>query len=118
MPEKTENQVFNGIEAMSKRAQQHSDFIQFAKSVGVSDPNQINNMWFDYNRDRPFYDIKKKSVLDKNLTPESYQQYLGKRLTGQSNTLTPAQEDETEGLMRVEHNGKTYYRKDGKWATL
>ena len=83
MPEKTEQNVLEGIQAMSLRTQQWSDFNRFMiDDLGIKDPNKIQSYWFDYNKDKPFYDTKNHKRLDGNLTSESYKTYMGNKLAG------------------------------------
>jgi hypothetical protein len=89
MPEKTEQTVMNGIKAMGQRSMEQSDFNDYLiNTLGITDPNKVNNMWLDYNRDRPFYDVNSKSIIKQNLG--SYKDYISNKMGGGSSNSSNA----------------------------
>lgn len=112
MPKKTVDDVFAGVQAEATRAQEHSDFVQTASDLGINNPNKIRNLWYDYNRDRPFYDTKKRQPITENLG--SFNDYLNQRIQGKK---APAPQNNTTSAKEpiVEHEGKIYVLRNGKW---
>lgn len=113
MPEKTEKTILGKIKSMSARAMQHSDFDDYAEKLGIKDPNQRNRIWFDYNKNVPFYDVKSHKILRENLTDESYKKYIENNIPNRNIKKT-----NSSGVLTIEHEGKKYMHINGKWMVV
>lgn len=122
MPEETEKNVFEKIKSMSARSMQHTDFNDYATKMGITDPNKRNSLWFDYNKDVPFYDVKGHKILNENLTDDSYQKYIQKAISKQSKTSAPTSNasppNQNQGVTTVELDGKKYMHINGRWMPV
>lgn len=109
MPKDAVHHIFDGIQAEAGRIREFNDFVQYATDKGMNDANKIRNLWVNYNFDKPFYDVKEKKVINKNLN--SYSSYIDQSLKG--STKTPS-----SGVMQTEHNGKKYIHINGRWESV
>lgn len=80
MTNDSEKSVFTGIKAMGERTKQFDNFVQYAKDKGMKDYNKIENLWYNYNNDKPFYDVENEKSVPQNLTDKSYKKYVDQKL--------------------------------------
>jgi hypothetical protein len=84
MTDDAEKSVFTGIKAMGERTKQFDNFVQYAKDKGVKDYNKIENLWYNYNNDKPFYDVENEKAISQNLSDKSYKNYVNQKLGQQA----------------------------------
>lgn len=106
MPKGTVNSVYSGINAETQRLQEHSDFVQAAKQY-TNDANKIRNAWFDYNRDKPFYDPNSRKTLTENLN--SFPEYLKNKFTGNNKAVS------SSPVTVRNIGGTTFHKINGQW---
>lgn len=119
MPEKAEQNIYSGIKAQAERVKEKNDFNRYAiDTLGIKNPNKIENMWFDYNVDRPFYDVKNKRVIQKNIG--SYEDYLDNKFNKKKSTKAenPALDKAGTGEEYTELDGKQYQNINGQWVPV
>lgn len=89
MPEKSMTDTYLRQKYAAERLGESSDFNQTVQSYGITDPNKIKKMFYDYNRQKPFYDPNKLKALPENIG--SYHQWIPQQLGRQTNrTYNPA----------------------------
>lgn len=73
---KTFHQQADLIDAIGTRRGERLNFYNQAMSMGIKDPNKLGELWYGYQRQKPFYDVKSNSIIKRN--EGSFPSYLKK----------------------------------------
>ncbi len=68
MSPKAEQEAYERLSAGAKRAKAIQPFYSEMRTMGITDPNQMQQYWYDYNEAQPYYDHDKHKPIWNNIT--------------------------------------------------
>ncbi len=63
----TEQGAYDRLQAASERMKEKGDFVESAFQRGITDPQKIEQMWFNYNEKVPFFNLKTLKPISENI---------------------------------------------------